>query len=151
MSQSITIILPTKNAADCLEVRVRELLDVVSEFSDNVELLIVDDESTDGTLDVADGLTRVFPQVRIAKCDEAEKRIAGNMYGEIVFIHADPREPIGQNTINQLKKLQQDEPVDSGRKTKQHSAEDAKKAKSVGIPTIRDSAMGDVMENTNLR
>ena len=53
LSQSITVILPTKNVADFLVRRVREILEVVSEFTDKVELLIVDDESTDGTPDIA--------------------------------------------------------------------------------------------------
>ncbi|MBN2474225.1 MAG: glycosyltransferase [Pirellulales bacterium] len=63
MERSLSVLLPVCNAQSTLAVMVQEVLDVVSELTDHFELVIVDDGSADATSEVAQELTRLYPQV----------------------------------------------------------------------------------------
>ena len=64
MTHSLTILVPVRNAQATLASSVQEALEVFSELSDRLELLIVDDASDDATGEVAEELRRNYPQVR---------------------------------------------------------------------------------------
>ncbi len=64
MARSVSVLLPVKNAQSTLVPTVQKILDVVSEISEQVELLIIDDGSADATSEVAVELTRRYPQVQ---------------------------------------------------------------------------------------
>ena len=64
VARSLSVLLPVKNAQSTLAPTVHRILDVVSELSEQIELLIIDDGSADATSEVAIDLTRHYPQVR---------------------------------------------------------------------------------------
>ena len=64
MARSLSVLLPVKNAQSTLAPTVHKILDVVSELSEQIELLIIDDGSADATSEVAMDLTRHYPQVQ---------------------------------------------------------------------------------------
>jgi glycosyltransferase involved in cell wall biosynthesis len=87
------VLLPVKNAQSTLAATVQEILDVASELSEQIELLIIDDGSTDATSEVATELTRHFPQVR-AICQ-------GRSLGWEAAIHTGLQESTGKVVLIQ--------------------------------------------------
>ena len=97
MSRSVSVLLPVKNAQSTLAPKVHKILDAVSELSERVELLIIDDGSVDATSEVAIELTRHYPQVR-AICqgrslgrEEAIRSALLRSTGEIALIMEEER------------------------------------------------------------
>ena len=93
MSPSLSVILPVTNAESILASKLIELLEIVSELTDAIDVLIVDDGSTDNTEEVAAELCRQFPQVALLRqsildgqIDAAQLGIA-NTTGDIVLVH----------------------------------------------------------------
>jgi hypothetical protein len=64
VARSLSVLLPVKNAQSTLVSTVQKILDVVSELSERIELLIIDDGSVDATSEVAKDLTLHYPQVK---------------------------------------------------------------------------------------
>src|SRR6476659_1547248 len=64
---SLTLILPVWNRETELRREVEHLLEVLPEFPGSFELLIVDDGADDHLTEVAQQLSRQFPQVRSAE------------------------------------------------------------------------------------
>jgi glycosyltransferase involved in cell wall biosynthesis len=93
VQRSLSVLLPVKNAQYTLAPTVHKILDVVSEISEKVELLIIDDGSADATSEVAADLMRDYPQVR-AICqgrsigkEEAVRSALQKATGDIELIH----------------------------------------------------------------
>ena len=76
MDRSLTVLLPVRNAQATLAANVQEILEVVSELTRRFELVIIDDGSTDATIEVADELIRCYPQVRTLRHGTAKGREA---------------------------------------------------------------------------
>ncbi|MGW8256741.1 MAG: glycosyltransferase family 2 protein [Thermoguttaceae bacterium] len=95
MQHSLTIVLCVKNAQSTLAATVQEILDVGSELSEQIELLIIDDGSTDATSEVATELMRHFPQIRTICLgrslgpEEAIRIGLQESTGQIVLLHED--------------------------------------------------------------
>jgi glycosyltransferase involved in cell wall biosynthesis len=64
VARSLSVLLPVKNAQNTLSSTVQKILDAVSELSEKMELLIIDDGSADATSEIAVELTRHYPQVK---------------------------------------------------------------------------------------
>jgi hypothetical protein len=64
LEPSLTVLLPVRNAESTLADSVHEILEIMSELTRRVEVLIIDDGSTDFTCEVAVELTSCYPQVR---------------------------------------------------------------------------------------
>jgi glycosyltransferase involved in cell wall biosynthesis len=64
VNDSLSIILPVRDAEATLNERVHRLLDLVPDLTRQFEILVVDDGSGDHTLEVARELARQYPQVR---------------------------------------------------------------------------------------
>jgi hypothetical protein len=62
--RSLTVLLPVHNAQSTLGEMVMEALEVAPELTDQLELVIVDDGSTDATCELAGELSHRYPQVR---------------------------------------------------------------------------------------
>ena len=67
MERSLSVLLPVENAQATLAKQVRRLLDVLPELTSDLELLVIDDGSTDATIEVADELATQYPQVRVLR------------------------------------------------------------------------------------
>lgn len=90
----ISVIMPAWNRAEVIG---RAIQSVLSQDYQNFELIIVDDGSTDGTLDVVNAFAEVDPRVRVEACDHAGVSRARNIgievaTGELVaFLDSDNR------------------------------------------------------------
>ncbi len=67
VNASLSVLLPVRNAESSLAAMVHEMLDVLPELTPQFELIIVDDASSDSTIEVADELARHFPQLRVVR------------------------------------------------------------------------------------
>jgi dolichol-phosphate mannosyltransferase len=65
ITPELTVIIPTLNEVKNIRTCVNELVCVLMAEVKNFEILIVDDNSTDGTLDVIRDLMAVYPQVHL--------------------------------------------------------------------------------------
>ena len=63
MERSLSVLLPVRNTQSTLYAQVEQILDVLAELTPSFELIIIDDGSTDATIEIADELTRRYPQV----------------------------------------------------------------------------------------
>jgi hypothetical protein len=90
---SLSVLLPVKNAQATLAKTVQEILDVAADLAEQFELLIIDDGSADATSEIATELTQHYPQVR-AVCqgqsagrDAAVRTGLKQSRGEVVLLH----------------------------------------------------------------
>ena len=67
MERSLTVLLPVENAQSTLKADVLRLLEILPELTDRLEIAIIDDGSTDSTIEVADELATEYPQVRVLR------------------------------------------------------------------------------------
>lgn len=70
LERSLSLLLPVRDAQATLSETVHRILEVASDLTDRFELVIIDDGSTDATIEVADDLKRDYPQVRTARHGE---------------------------------------------------------------------------------
>lgn len=93
--QTVTVVVPVHNAEATLSRQVSELLEVLSDWQSRFEILIVDDASTDQTLEYAQDLAREYPQLRVLRHRRRQGRTASiragmrQSQGEVVFVHDD--------------------------------------------------------------
>jgi glycosyltransferase involved in cell wall biosynthesis len=89
--------LPVKNAQATLNQSVQEILDEVTDSREQFEVLIIDDASTDATIEVAHELRRHYPQVRVVRHSISTGRDAAirtgleQSRGEVVMLRDDER------------------------------------------------------------
>jgi glycosyltransferase involved in cell wall biosynthesis len=67
VERSLTVLLPVQNAQATLARNVRRLLEVLPDVTGSFQVLILDDGSTDATIEVADELSNQYPQIRVAR------------------------------------------------------------------------------------
>ncbi len=93
MERSLSILLPAYNAQHTLRQSVLDVLELAAELTPQFELLILDDGSTDHTIEVADELARHYPQVRVTRhaqprgLAEVVRRGLQQTRGEIICVH----------------------------------------------------------------
>ncbi len=81
VERSLTVLLPVENAQATLAGNARRLLAVLPELTDSFEVLILDDGSTDATIEVADELASRYPQIRVARNSTPRGRTRTIQYG----------------------------------------------------------------------
>jgi glycosyltransferase involved in cell wall biosynthesis len=92
---SLSALLPVHNAQSTLEATVSEILEVLSELSHRLELVVVDDASTDATIEVLPELAACYPQVRVARHGSPLGRAAAirtglaHSTGDVLFFQDD--------------------------------------------------------------
>lgn len=114
LSQSLSVILPVCNAEATLASVVNQLLDVTSELTDALEVVIVDNGSWDNTIEVAMEVKREFPQVKVVRHtsnaiqDSAVRTGLAETSGEVVLIH-NINAPFSAHAIRDLWMLRSEE------------------------------------------
>jgi glycosyltransferase involved in cell wall biosynthesis len=114
VNDTLSVVLPVFNAQESLSREVGELLEVLSDLTDQFELILVDDGSTDQTLDVADELARRYPQIRVSRhlrrfgSSAAVQTGLEAATGEYVFVQ-DELSPVSASDIQRLWELRLDE------------------------------------------
>jgi len=112
-SETISIILPTSNRQDQLVNRIESLIENVSDLCTQLQIVIVDDGSTDATPEILEDLRRTYPQIETLRTEKKHgpKHAAGiGLYkavGAFVFIH-ESYESIDTNAMRQLWSLRND-------------------------------------------
>jgi glycosyltransferase involved in cell wall biosynthesis len=114
LNPSLSVVLPVHNAEPSLEHHVEELLEIVAELTTRVEVVIVDDASTDQTADVASELQRRYPQVKCVPhaCRQgwlvAFRTGIRHSQGSVVLVH-DVADPLSGAALQQLWALRDEE------------------------------------------
>jgi glycosyltransferase involved in cell wall biosynthesis len=113
MRESLSIIVPVRDRQSTIEARVVTLLEWVSELSRHIQLIIVDDHSSDATPEVLDELRRRYPQVEVTRnrqilgpAQSAEQALH-RATGEFIFLHPS-YDPIDFDELAQLWRLRRD-------------------------------------------
>lgn len=113
-AESLSVVLPVRNAERTLVTRVVELLEVLPDLTENFEVVIVDDGSTDDTDEAANDLARLYPQVRVVRHAEplgieasAETGVSRAM-GDVVIVHAGSQ-PVNASELQRMWMFRDDE------------------------------------------
>ena len=94
MKRSLTVLLPVRDAQSTLAVTVTQVLEMASDLNERFELLIIDDGSSDATGEVADELSRCYPQIRTLRLsqpmgeEEALRAGFAQSRGDVVFVRS---------------------------------------------------------------
>lgn len=93
MERSLTVLLPVHNHQSALAGQVQRILEVLPDLTRQFELIIIDDGSTDATIEVADELAKRYPQIRVARHAIPQGRLAAlrtglqKSTGEVILLH----------------------------------------------------------------
>ncbi len=107
MSRSLSLILPIANVERTLAENVQELFELLNDLTDQFEILLLDQGSSDHTIDVARELATVYPQVRVAHCDGGDQggdlmdKTLAETTGDIVFVLSG-RDGVRPSALRQL-------------------------------------------------
>lgn len=91
MERSLSALLPVRNAESSLEATVLEMLEVLPELTRRLELVVIDDCSSDATIEVADEMLGRYPQLRVVRhaCPKGRAEAIRTGFerstGEVVF------------------------------------------------------------------
>ena len=120
VEHSLSVLLPVRNNQDTLAATVIEILEVLPELTSRFELVIIDDGSSDASVEIADELASRFPQVIIAThgkplgAAHALRTGLKKSCGEIIFIR-DENCGLAADEIHKLWKAAQQHPLVLGR------------------------------------
>ena len=95
MERSLSALLPVENVQSSLAETVSRILEVLPELTETFELVIIDDGSTDATIEVADELEVRYPQVRVVHHGDRRGRAAAlksgveRSAGDVLFVADD--------------------------------------------------------------
>lgn len=156
MSQSLSVILPVHNVEKQLADRVVELLEVFAELTSQLELLIVDDGSTDATEEVAMELCRKYPQVNILRHTSDSRDMAAaragikKTTGDMVLIH-DINSPLGGDAIRQFWAMRDDQELVFARSEPAHGPRSPRFARQqtsawTGTQMLRREAVDELQD-----
>jgi len=112
-SETLSIVIPTANRQDQIAARVETLIDHVSDLCDRLQIVIVDDASTDATPEILEELQRIYPQVETVRSSKrrgpkfAAEIGLNKAIGTFVFIH-DSYDSIDIQAMQQLWSLRND-------------------------------------------
>jgi glycosyltransferase involved in cell wall biosynthesis len=67
LNDSLSIIVPVRNAEATLAGQIERLLDLLPDLTGRFEIVVVDDGSTDHTVDLVRDFARAYPQVRLIR------------------------------------------------------------------------------------
>jgi glycosyltransferase involved in cell wall biosynthesis len=92
VEHSLSVLLPVLNGQSSLAATATEILEILPELTSCFELVIIDDGSTDATVEIADELARRYPQVIVLRHGKTLGAAAAlraglkHSHGEIIFL-----------------------------------------------------------------
>jgi cellulose synthase/poly-beta-1,6-N-acetylglucosamine synthase-like glycosyltransferase len=113
LETSLSIVIPTHNAESVLAGQVERALEMAAELTARFEILVFDDASRDNSLEIAQELSRQYPQVRIARNvkragkSQAIKAAMEQTSGDVVVIY-DPAAPMSGEQLRRLWAMRDD-------------------------------------------
>jgi glycosyltransferase involved in cell wall biosynthesis len=96
VNDSLSIVVPVRNVEATLANQIARLLDVLPDLTGSFEIVLVDDASTDHTIELARELAAQFPQLRLVRHREVrgiEAAVRTGLQwvtGRTVFVQEDP-------------------------------------------------------------
>lgn len=114
MQESLSIIVPVRDRQSTIEARTESLLELVSELSRNIQMILVDDHSSDATPEVLDDLRRRFPQVEVMRNrrtlgpSQSAELALPRARGDFIFLHPS-YDPVDFGELVQLWRLRRDD------------------------------------------
>jgi len=114
MRDSLSIIFPVRDLQGQIEKRIERLLELLTELTTEVQLIAVDDHSSDATPEVLDDLRRKYPQLDVVRKQHTvgpEQSVESALYqakGDFIFLHQSYND-IDFEEVLQLWKLRKDE------------------------------------------
>jgi dolichol-phosphate mannosyltransferase len=114
MQESLSIIVPVRDRQSSVQARAESLLELVSELCRNIQLILVDDCSSDATPEVLDDLRRKYPQIEVMRnrqilgASQAAEQALHRAKGDFIFLHPS-YEPVDFDELVQLWRLRRDE------------------------------------------
>lgn len=112
MQSSLTIVLPVHNAERTLRRDVTDVLEAAAELTAEVELLVVDDGSTDDSFETASELSRTYRQVRVLRRSRREslqetlRAVRASIRSDVVIVH-DGSSPVNPDQLRLIWRQQQ--------------------------------------------
>ena len=116
MNDSLSVIIPVRNAEATLAADLAHLLEVLPDLTHRFEVVVVDDGSTDHTVEVARELAVEYPQLRLIRHSAPQGRDAAVQtglqwaQGQTVFVQ-DEAAPAAASDLLRLWSLRKDEGV----------------------------------------
>jgi glycosyltransferase involved in cell wall biosynthesis len=114
MRESISIIFPVRDNQSEIAGRIEGLLEWLSDLTNDVQLIIVDDQSEDATPEILDDFRRRYPQVNVMRNNksvgpsQSVESVLCLARGEFIFLHQS-YDAIDFEEILQLWQLRKDE------------------------------------------
>ena len=114
VANSLSIVLPVRNAEATLQKHLLELLEVLHDLRAAFEVLVVDDASDDQTEEVAIELAKRYPQVRLFRASRQQGHAAAiqaglaRATGDVVFVQEEPGR-ISSHDLRRLWDMRNDE------------------------------------------
>ncbi len=114
MPESLSVIFPVRDFQSQIQLRVEGLLEFLCELSQDVQLIIVDDQSGDATPEVLEELRRTYPQVNVVRNitavgpAQSVESVLCLARGDFIFLHQS-YDAIDFEEIVQLWQLRKDE------------------------------------------
>jgi glycosyltransferase involved in cell wall biosynthesis len=114
MPESLSILFPVRDLQAQIRARIETLLELLSELSQDVQLIVVDDQSEDATPEILDDLRRKYPQVDVIRNvtavgpAQSVESVLCLAKGDFIFLHQS-YDAIEFEEILQLWQLRKDE------------------------------------------
>lgn len=114
MVPSLSIVLPVHNVEATLAEQVCHLLEMLPDLVERFELLVVDDGSTDHTVEIAQEMAQQFPQLRLVRHQRRQGLAAAiqtgmdHTTGDLVMVQ-DAAQPISASDLRRLWAMREDE------------------------------------------
>jgi glycosyltransferase involved in cell wall biosynthesis len=90
---TLSVVLPVRNQQNSVAAHIEQLLEELSELSTQIQVVAVDDASTDATLEILEDATRRFPQLHLVRIPKslgakaAAQQGLNKVTGDFIVMH----------------------------------------------------------------